>query len=224
MQQVRHSSSSPLRHDQLRNFAEMLEPSQAPVPYRATGDLDPLSFDENAPEAPAAVFADILATPPEDDGLVLKPKPMRVAAAREQDQYAGTRLNFMAEVAGAHLPIHVDIGYGDVATPDIEIDYPSLPGQSAPRLRAYPPETVLAEKFQAMGALGMLNSRMTEFAPARQNQRAAFLRRAEIAPAPETFPECQSRIAQLVLVPAAAIARAGSIEARWARGGPWMPG
>ena len=129
----------------------MLEPSQAPAPYRATGDLDPLWFDENAPEAPAAVFADILATPPEDDGLVLKPKTMRAAAAREQDQYAGARLSFTAEIAGARLPIHVDIGYGDVVTPDTGIDYPSLLGQSAPRLRAYPPETAVAEKFQAMG-------------------------------------------------------------------------
>ena len=32
-----------------------------------------------------------------------------------------------------------------------------------PRLRAYPPETVVAEKVQAMVALGMLNSRMKDF-------------------------------------------------------------
>ena len=32
-----------------------------------------------------------------------------------------------------------------------------------PRLRAYPPETVVAEKFQALVALGMLNSRMKDF-------------------------------------------------------------
>lgn len=33
----------------------------------------------------------------------------------------------------------------------------------APRLRAYPPETVIAEKFQAMVALGRANSRMKDF-------------------------------------------------------------
>ncbi|MDR3511053.1 MAG: nucleotidyl transferase AbiEii/AbiGii toxin family protein [Caulobacteraceae bacterium] len=32
-----------------------------------------------------------------------------------------------------------------------------------PRLKAYPPETVLAEKFQAMTALGIANSRMKDF-------------------------------------------------------------
>jgi hypothetical protein len=33
----------------------------------------------------------------------------------------------------------------------------------APRLRAYPRETVIAEKFQAMVALGRANSRMKDF-------------------------------------------------------------
>jgi len=33
----------------------------------------------------------------------------------------------------------------------------------APGLHAYPPETVVAEKFQALVALGMLNSRMKDF-------------------------------------------------------------
>ena len=33
----------------------------------------------------------------------------------------------------------------------------------APRLRAYAPETVIAEKFQAMVALGRANSRMKDF-------------------------------------------------------------
>jgi len=53
---------------------------------------------------------------------------------------------------------------GDASTPGtIEIEYPSLLGQPAAHLRAYPPETVVAEKFQAMVALGMLNTRLKEF-------------------------------------------------------------
>lgn len=60
--------------------------------------------------------------------------------------------------------MHVDIGYGDVITPEpVDIEYPALLGQPAPHLRAYPPETVVAEKFQAMVALDMLNSRMKDF-------------------------------------------------------------
>lgn len=44
-----------------------------------------------------------------------------------------------------------------------EVDYPSLLDMPTPRLRAYPPETVVAEKVQALVALGMLNSRMKDF-------------------------------------------------------------
>jgi hypothetical protein len=136
----------------------------AHAPYRATGDLDLLGFGENAPAALAAVFSEILATPVADDGVIFRPATLRAAAAREEDEYAGVRLNFMAELAGARLPIQVDIGYGDAITPGpIDIEYPSLLDQPAARLKAYPPETVVAEKFQAMVALGMLNSRMKDF-------------------------------------------------------------
>ena len=69
-----------------------------------------------------------------------------------------------AGLAGARLPIHVDIGFGDAIIPGAQdIDYPSLLDLPQPRLRAYPPETVVAEKFQAMTALGMINTRMKDF-------------------------------------------------------------
>jgi hypothetical protein len=58
----------------------------------------------------------------------------------------------------------VDIGFGGVITPAArEIDFPTMLEFPAPRLRAYPPETVVAEKFQALVALGMLNSCMKDF-------------------------------------------------------------
>jgi hypothetical protein len=89
----------------------------APVPYRATGDLDLLGFGKNVPEAVTAAFMDILATPVEDDGLIFRPETLRAAPTREEDEYAGVRLDFMAELAGARLPMHVDVGYGDKITP-----------------------------------------------------------------------------------------------------------
>ena len=45
----------------------------------------------------------------------------------------------------------------------VDIEYPSLLGQPAAHLRAFPPETVVAEKFQAMVALGMINTRLKDF-------------------------------------------------------------
>ncbi len=43
------------------------------------------------------------------------------------------------------------------------VRYPTLLGFPAPELRAYRRETVIAEKFQAMVALGIANSRMKDF-------------------------------------------------------------
>jgi len=44
-----------------------------------------------------------------------------------------------------------------------EIDFPTLLDSSAPRIRAYPFETVIAEKLQALVAFGIAISRMKDF-------------------------------------------------------------
>jgi hypothetical protein len=60
--------------------------------------------------------------------------------------------------------LSVDVGFGDAVTPaPVEIDYPTLLDNPAPHLRAYPVETVVAEKFEALTTLGMANSRLKDF-------------------------------------------------------------
>ncbi|MDE2462331.1 MAG: nucleotidyl transferase AbiEii/AbiGii toxin family protein, partial [Alphaproteobacteria bacterium] len=136
----------------------------APTPYRATGDLDLLGYGDAAPERIASVFRDICIIDVADDGVVFKPETLRAEPARAEDEYSGVRAAMIAEMAGARLSIQIDVGFGDAVTPAArEIDYPSLLDMPTPRLLAYPPETVVAEKFQALVALGMLNSRMKDF-------------------------------------------------------------
>ena len=73
-------------------------------------------------------------------------------------------VTLVAELAGARIPIQADIGFGDVVTPEPErVEYPTLLGSSAPLLRAYPRETVVAEKYQALVHLSMASSRMKDF-------------------------------------------------------------
>src|SRR5262249_54234661 len=56
------------------------------------------------------------------------------------------------------------IGYGDVVEPAlVETKVPVMLDLPAPVLRAYPPEAVIAEKFEAMVKLGLDNSRMKDF-------------------------------------------------------------
>jgi hypothetical protein len=60
--------------------------------------------------------------------------------------------------------MQLDIGFGDVITPGpTKIEYPVLLNFPAPVLQAYPKETVIAEKLEALTALGILNSRLKEY-------------------------------------------------------------
>lgn len=150
--------------DQFVLKGAMLFSLWTPTPYRATGDLDLLGYGDPAPERIAAVFREICGIDVEDDGVVFKPETLRAEPARAEDEYSGVRTTLTAEIAGARLALQIDIGFGDAVTPAVqEIDYPGLLDMPAPKLRAYPPETVVAEKFQALVALGMLNSRMKDF-------------------------------------------------------------
>src|SRR3546814_15035971 len=64
------------------------------------------------------------------------------------------------------------IGFGDAVTPaPVDIRYPSMLDQPMAELRAYPPETVVAEKFQAMVALDMINTRLKDFYDLRSEER-----------------------------------------------------
>ena len=70
----------------------------------------------------------------------------------------------MAQLGKTGLPIQIDIGFADVITPGPDmLEYPTILDFPAPHLYGYPPETIIAEKFQAMIILGMANSRMKDF-------------------------------------------------------------
>jgi predicted nucleotidyltransferase component of viral defense system len=136
----------------------------SPTPYRATGDLDLLGMGDPAATALIAAFRDVLQVETADDGVTFLPETLRAEPTRPQDEYAGVRVLFDAIIAGARLPIQVDVGFGDAVTPAAQqIEYPSLLGMPTAKLKAYPPETVVAEKLEALVSLGVANSRMKDF-------------------------------------------------------------
>ncbi len=123
-------------------------------PFRPTRDLDVLGSGDNGAEAIAETFRVICA----------QPVALEAAPIREEVEYGGVRVRTTATIAGARIPIQVDIGFGHAVTPaPVEIDYPTLLDAPAPHLRAYPIETVVAEKYEALVALGMANSRLKDF-------------------------------------------------------------
>ena len=166
-------------------------------PQRATRDLDLLGFGDAADDALLQAWREIMAMQL-DDGLRFDLKGLRSEAIREQAEYGGARFRTTAELAGARIPVAIDIGFGDAVEPGIEdIDLPVLLDLPAPHLRAYSLETVIAEKFHAMVVLGRANSRMKDYydvwmltnafevEPARLRQAiaATFSRRSTAIPA-----------------------------------------
>jgi predicted nucleotidyltransferase component of viral defense system len=132
-------------------------------PHRPTRDLDLLGFGDASPEAVLTIFREVCGTHV-DDGVTFDVKKLRIDLIREELEYGGVRLRTVASVSGARITVVVDIGFGDAVEPGLEeIDLPVLLDFPPPHVRAYPRETVIAEKFQAMVALGRANSRMKDF-------------------------------------------------------------
>jgi predicted nucleotidyltransferase component of viral defense system len=141
----------------------MLLMSWLEEPHRGTRDLDLLGFGDPTPDAMLQTFREIL-TQDVDDGVMFNANALRVDRIREEVEYGGLRLRATASISGARINLTIDIGFGDALEPGAEfIDYPVLLDHPAPRLQAYARETVIAEKFQAMVALGRANSRMKDF-------------------------------------------------------------
>jgi hypothetical protein len=131
-------------------------------PLRATRDLDLLGFGDPTPDRLRATFAEILAIP-SDDAIAFDAAGLTAMPIRAADEYGGVRLRTTATLANARIPVVIDVAFGDAIEPGLlTIDYPALLDLPPPRIRAYAPETVIAEKFQAMVALGRANSRMKD--------------------------------------------------------------
>jgi hypothetical protein len=107
-------------------------------------------------------YSEICGIGVEPDGLVFPAGSITAEKIKEEQEYEGVRIKFTAKLENARVPIQVDIGFGDSVEPEL-VDYPTLLASPPPRILAYPMETVIAEKVEAMVHLGMLNSRMKDF-------------------------------------------------------------
>lgn len=136
------------------------------TPHRPTRDLDLLGRGDPSPGAVADLIrAACERAPDQDDGLRFDTVAIAAHEIREAQEYGGVRVAVPATLGNARVPLRVDVGFGDVVTPAARpLTYPTLlPNFAPPVLAAYPPETVVAEKVQAMVELGMANTRLKDF-------------------------------------------------------------
>lgn len=133
--------------------------------HRPTRDLDLLGFGEWTADQLRDIFTGVCSAKIEpDDGLTWDAKSLDIAPIREGLAYGGERVRMVAMLDGMRIPVQIDIGFGDAISP--QADQPAwtcLLGFPSPKLRTYPPETVVAEKYHAMATLGLLNTRMKDY-------------------------------------------------------------
>ncbi|MFW5804000.1 MAG: nucleotidyl transferase AbiEii/AbiGii toxin family protein [bacterium] len=99
-----------------------------------------------------------------DDGVIFAHSSITTEQIKKDADYTGIRIKMDASLGQAKKRIQLDIGFGDVIIPGpLNIEFPTLLDNSNPKIAVYSMESVIAEKFEAMVKLAMINSRMKDF-------------------------------------------------------------
>ena len=131
---------------------------------RPTMDIDLLGKIDNSLEEIKTVMRDACKMDVGDDGMFFDEKTVSAARITEDAEYEGVRVRIQGNLGNARVSLQIDIGFGDVIVPGPgKVAYPALLEFPPPELNGYTMETTIAEKYQAMVKLGVLNSRMKDF-------------------------------------------------------------
>ena len=130
---------------------------------RPTRDIDFLAAGSGHRAGIRTALEAICDIPCPEDGVSFDPVTIRIDDIRAQQAHGGLRVRLLGRLSQARLHLQIDIGFGDIITPEREErDYPTLLDLPAPRLWTYPRETVVTEKFEAMISLGAMNTRVKD--------------------------------------------------------------
>jgi predicted nucleotidyltransferase component of viral defense system len=156
-------SKSHYADDFVLKGALMLTVWEAPL-TRPTMDIDLLGRIDNSIETIVEVTREICRQEVEPDGIDFDIATIEAKHIAEDADYEGIRVRFRGSLDTARIVMQLDIGFGDIVIPPPEpMSYPTLLDLPAPHLRGYTKESTIAEKFEAMVKLGILNSRMKDF-------------------------------------------------------------
>ena len=131
---------------------------------RPTMDIDMLRKGKADQASLVALVKNCATLEVEPDGLTYIADSAVAEEIAKVSEYKGTRIRMDARIDNVRLKIQIDFGVGDIMVPGPRmIEYPVLLDSDTIRLLAYPVESAIAEKLQAMVALGNANSRMKDF-------------------------------------------------------------
>jgi predicted nucleotidyltransferase component of viral defense system len=156
-------SLSPYGEQFVLKGAQMLRAWEAPL-ARPTMDVDMLAVQTaNTVENLERIVRECCEVEAAD-GVQFETASVRGEAIRKGAEYQGVRVRVRAMLGKIRLNVQVDFGFGDVVVPGpVPTELPQLLDLGAPRLLGYTPESSIAEKFQAMVALDIANTRIKDF-------------------------------------------------------------
>ena len=156
-------SKSPSAERFILKGALMFTAWQAPV-SRPTKDIDLLGRIDNSIDVITAAMKEACTQRVEPDGMTFDAESATATTITEDADYEGVRVRIQGNLGNARISLQIDIGFGDVIVPGAsKIVYPAILDFPPPELNGYTMESTIAEKFQAMVKLGILNSRMKDF-------------------------------------------------------------
>lgn len=132
---------------------------------RPTQDLDFLAYTENEIDHIAQIILEVARQKVEEDGLQFDENSIRAELTQQGRSYTGINIKLRAYLGKSKIDMSLDIGFGDRITPQpLSLQIPPLLNSfPSVTILGYPPETIVAEKFQILVDLGMINSRLKDY-------------------------------------------------------------
>jgi len=131
---------------------------------RPTMDIDLLGRIDNDLQRIMTAMKDACRAEVQADGMFFDAETVIASRITEGAEYEGVRVRIQGSLGNAQVSMQIDIAFGDVVVPGpSKVEYPVVLDFPSPELDGYSMESTIAEKFQAMVKLGVLNSRMKDF-------------------------------------------------------------
>ncbi len=144
--------------------ALMLRAWRSPI-FRPTMDIDMLAHQtSNEVSEIERLIRTICDTEIAPDGLGFDSQSVQGERIVEDADYEGVRISFSGKLDTVRIRMQIDIGFGDVIYPGPQhTEMPAFLDFPPAVINAYSLESSIAEKFEAMIKLDVLNSRMKDF-------------------------------------------------------------
>lgn len=136
------------------------------LPFRRpTKDIDFLSTTENKRDTIIQVIEEAASVPVPEDGINFDTTTLIVEETQVDANKAGIRVKFTGYLGKAEIPMQIDIGFSDTIFPEAKVlNYPAiLDGMAGLKLRGYPIESIVSEKFHTMERYAELPSRWKDY-------------------------------------------------------------